>query len=584
MPVLLLVPLVLAVATACITPEPPQGAQPGAGPAPGEGPGAVPGQGGPPGGGPTSAKGGKGGKAGGPPGGMAGGGMAGGGAMLTEAEDLASSWRAALAVPVPTLAAASDCPDADGDGFPSALACPALPSDQADCDDADPAVTPATERHVPPGPFLMGSTSEHAGADEGPVHVVQLSAYCMDRTAVTVEDWAAWMRAEGRTPQGADLRSLAADLSPEPGRAQHPAEGVTWQEAHDYCAAQGKALPTEAQWEKAARGGCEAGDDPAACDKADLRPYPWGGTMPGCDLANHQETSTGMPRLCVSDTEPVDALAAGDGPYGHRQLAGNVWEFVADAYHPAVYTDAARTDPGGPSEGDFHVLRGGSWNTFSTNMRAANRFHDLVMGSATGFRCARPTVAANPDAAAPLEMVRLQGTIAMVEGQLVGRALYITAFDADDVDPATGGMSFGRSPMAETRLTPAGGSSQPFSLDVPKGRSYHLTAALDAGTGGGKDAYVSASGSGGFGEAADNPIDASDPVDGISIKLVPPPKNMGPPGGPPGGARGAQQGGRPPGQPPEGAPPPGTPPPNGAPGGAPPGGAGAPPTGAGSPP
>jgi len=448
-------------------------------------------------------------------------------------------------VPVTDLPSPADCPDADGDGFPSAIACPGLSPDQADCDDTDPAVTPTQERWVPPGPFLMGSASSHAGADEQPVHVVTLSGYCLDRGEVTVAAWASWLRDSGRMPEGSDVRSLTDALQPEPGRDQMPAEGVTWQEAHDYCAAMGKALPTEAQWEKAARGGCELGEDPRACDPGDLRPYPWGTTMPTCSLANHQETSSGAPRLCVSDTLLVDALPEGAGPYGHQHLSGNVWEYVADVYHPGVYTDAPRTDPGGPAEGSFHVMRGGSWNTFSTNMRAANRFHDLVMGSASGMRCARPTVAATPDTVQPLQMTTLRGTVSIAEGSLSGRALYVTAFDAADVDPRTGGMAFGRSPMAETRLTPGGGSSQDFELQVPQGRSYFVTAAMDAGTGAHKDAYISASGSGGFGEAEGNPIDASDTVDGIRILLMPPPKNMGPPGPPPQGAGAGAPGGPP---------------------------------------
>ena len=69
-------------------------------------------------------------------------------------------------------------------------------------------------------------------------------------------------------------------------------------------------------------------------------------------------------------------------PYGHRHLAGNVWEYVADVWHPSVYTNDSRTNPAGPASGDVHVLRGGGWNTFSTKMLSvANRFHDLIMGS-----------------------------------------------------------------------------------------------------------------------------------------------------------------------------------------------------------
>ncbi len=437
------------------------------------------------------------------------------------AEDLTSSWRPALGVAVPTLPAADGCPDVDGDGFPSAVACPTLPIEQADCDDENPTVTPAVERWVRPGPFVMGSASAQAGADEQPVHVVQLSGYCLDRDEATTDEVAAW-------------RGV-----PPPKIGSHAADDVTFDDARSFCGARGKALPTEAQWEKAARGGCEGGADPGACDAADLRAYPWGAELPSCARANHQESTAGMPRLCVSDTVAGDALPGGAGPYGHRHLAGNAWEWVADTWHPAVYTDAPRTDPGGPVAGGGaraqtaehgpHGLRGGSWNTFSTNMRAANRFTDLVAGSATGVRCARPTVPARPDAAPPLALVALSGTITSASDRLAGDALYVTAFDAADLDPRSGALPFGRSPVAEVRLTPSGAASQTFSLQVPQGRAYVVNAALDAGTGGRKDAYVPASGSGGVGEATQNPVRADVDVTGLTVRLAPPPAGGPPP-------------------------------------------------------
>ena len=445
------------------------------------------------------------------------------GTGLSPAEDLSSSRRDELKDPVPTPTAADPCPDGDGDGFVSALACPGADPTTLDCDDGDPAITPATERWVRPGPFLMGSQSAHAGRDEQPVHVVRLSGYCLDTTEVRAADFGAWLQGAGRQAEGPDLRSLSKDGVVEAGREDHPAEGVTWEEAQAYCVAQGKALPTEAQWEKAARGGCEAGTDPASCDRADLRPYPWGTAAPTCLLANHQLSTQGFPKLCKSDTVPVTEGAAGAGPYGHRLLAGNAWEYVADTWQPDTYGDGSpRIDPAGPSQGTIHVLRGGGWNTFSTNMRAANRFHDLVMGSASGFRCARPTVAPTPDDVAPMLLVQLSGTLTRASGVLSGRALYVSAFDATDADPQTGMLTPGRSPVAEVRLQPNGQASQPFTLQVPWNGTYLVSAALDNGSGAQKDDYVSASGSGGFGNADQNPIEASGAKDGLTITLLVP--------------------------------------------------------------
>jgi len=430
------------------------------------------------------------------------------------AEDLSSSWRPSLAVAVPAPPPGGACVDADGDGFPAAQGCN---QDAAtlDCDDADPAVTPNSERWVPPGPFLMGSASSQAGGDEGPVHVVFLSGYCLDRTAAS-----------------------ASQFAPGEGSSDQPATGLSWEDAKAWCRAQGKQLPTEAQWEKAARGGCELGTDPTACDPADLRPYPWGTDAPSCELANHRLTgASGFAQLCVDSTLPVDALPAGAGPYGHIQLAGNVWEWVADRYHPAVYKAQGRRDPAGPQQGSNHVLRGGSFSTFSTNMRVANRFSDLVMGSITGVRCARPTVTPIFDPVPPLKLVALSGTVTRKAGPLAGRALYITAFPADALDPKTKMLVPGRSPVAENRLVPNGQDAQTFTLQVPIDGSYILTAALDAGEPAGSGA-LAPSGTGGTGSAAQNPVDASHPQDGLTIVIEALPQPGGrPAGGAPAGGK-----------------------------------------------
>ncbi len=432
----------------------------------------------------------------GPPGGHAPmGGMPGG----AGAEDLAGSWDVSLAAEVPALQDAATCPDADGDGATDAWTCPLSGTD---CDDADPRVTPETERWVRPGPFLMGSTSSQAGRDEGPVHVVQLSGYCLDR----------------RERIGTDGALVA---------------GVDRSAAKTMCEADGKTLPTEAQWEKAARGGCELGSDAARCDTGDLRPYPWGFDVPACARANHQE-STGAPRMCEGG---ATLAVRNTGPYGHDELAGNLWEWTLDRYHPQVYRRApARVDPLGPAEGDLHVLRGGGWNTFSTNMRVANRLSSNLEGTATGVRCARVRAKGTYDEVAPLEVVTISGEVRGGEGPLVGAALYVTAFDASDADPATGAVAPGRSPAAEVRLTPNGASTVPFRLEVPVDGTYVVMGALDGGaplqTNG---QWVAQSGAGGMGRAEPNPVrvgrdDVSAVV--VTIRAF---EGGGPPGeGPPG--------------------------------------------------
>jgi hypothetical protein len=354
------------------------------------------------------------------------------------AEDLSSSWEPSLAVALdPRSPEPSPCPDADGDGAPDAWTCPWTGTD---CDDADASVTPDTERWVPPGPFLMGSASTESGADERPVHVVRLSGYCLDR----------------------------AELAAPDGRLL---EGVSHADAEAACAARGKRLPTEAQWEKAARGGCELGADPARCDRDDLRAYPWGGEAPSCVNANHR-TMDPQPRLCAGRADPA---VRNTGPYGHIELAGNLWEWTADRYSPATYRrDPMRVDPTGPPQGDLRVLRGGGWNTFPTNMRVSNRFTSNLDGSAAGVRCARTRSAGVPDDVAPLRVVQVRGR---VEGAPDRASVEVTAFDASDFDAATGFVRPGRSPVAEGRAS-ADGS---FALEVPAEGRYVLMAAASAG-------------------------------------------------------------------------------------------------------
>lgn len=351
---------------------------------------------------------------------------------------------------------------------------------------------------VPPGPFLMGDDSSQAGEDEKPVHVVFVDGFCMQLTEAV-----------------------------DPKRPSYPAEGVSHAVATARCAADGGRLPTEAEWEKAARGGCELGKDPTRCDSDDLRPYPWGADAPSCELANHRLIGAQGPKLCTAKTLPVDSLPAGAGPYGHLHLSGNVWEYVADRYHMRLYRSDRPRNPGGPGGHGAFSLRGGGWNTFSSNMRVANRFSDLIDGSAIGFRCVKSS--ATPvveDGVQPIDLVAVRGTIRRLDGGVVrGRALYVTAFDAGDADPASGMPRPGRSPMAEARVGMSGVAIQPFSFLVPRGAQVRISAAMDDGSAVGA---MPASGSGGVGQAEGGAIQVDGPVDGVTVILRPLPVHPGP--------------------------------------------------------
>jgi formylglycine-generating enzyme required for sulfatase activity len=216
---------------------------------------------------------------------------------------------------------------------------------------------PMIFRRVPAGNFLMGSDkakAPNARDDEMPQHTVFLSEYYIGKHEVTNAQWAAFAEATGR-----------AFYKPS-GKADHPVVGVSWEETDAFCkwasqqTGQTVQLPTEAQWEKAARG-------------ADGRIYPWG------DVFDHSKANTADGGK--GNTTPVGSFSPqGDSPYGITNMAGNVWEWCADWYDKEAYqgrdTNLVR-DPIGPTSGTLRVLRGGSFINFTDGARCAYRGWNL---------------------------------------------------------------------------------------------------------------------------------------------------------------------------------------------------------------
>ena len=210
---------------------------------------------------------------------------------------------------------------------------------------------------IPSGTFTMGS--QRGDRDERPEHEAQAGGFHMDLFPITNSQFARFLAESGYSPGAWTL--------PE-GRENHPVVSVDWHAAQAYCEWVGKRLPTEPEWEKAARG-------------SDGRTYPWG------DEFDVNRASMGASHG-FSGTSPVGNFAAGVSPFGILDMAGNVWEWLADCYDASRYSRGAVAN-GGDESLQNRVVRGGSWMSHKRYLRCAKRGNEPPdkRSKFVGFRC-----------------------------------------------------------------------------------------------------------------------------------------------------------------------------------------------------
>ncbi|HQM86030.1 MAG TPA: formylglycine-generating enzyme family protein, partial [bacterium] len=237
---------------------------------------------------------------------------------------------------------------------------------------------------IPAGTFSMGcnnAVDSECAADEVPYHEITVSEFRIDKFEVTVSSFRKCITAgscNNADSQKPHFNTTTSDESCNLGandKEMHPMNCVSWYGAKAYCEWLGKRLPTEAEWEKAARGD-------------DGRKYPWGNSGLSCDNAViYDGCGTGT-------TMVVGSKPGGASPYGVEDMVGNVWEWVNDWYDEYYYTATSNEDPIGPESGTYKVLRGGAWmdsydKTSDRRTSVRSKHYPNLRQSARGFRCAK---------------------------------------------------------------------------------------------------------------------------------------------------------------------------------------------------
>jgi formylglycine-generating enzyme required for sulfatase activity len=230
---------------------------------------------------------------------------------------------------------------------------------------------------IPAGSYPMGVPvgDRDGGRDEYPRHVVDIAAFYIDKYEVTNARYLEFVKAtDHRVPQNPKnpTRNLWEGVSIPESLADRPVVNVDWADANAYCTWAGRRLPTEAEWEKAAKG------------NHDWR-FPWGNVEPTNKHLNFNQKWIGERTLM-----PVGSYESGKSPYGVYDMAGNVWEWVNDWYDAKYYEKSPAKNPPGPASGTKKVIRGAGWQNETPTVRIFTRVDSdpTIRNESTGFRCA----------------------------------------------------------------------------------------------------------------------------------------------------------------------------------------------------
>lgn len=305
---------------------------------------------------------------------------------------------------------------------------------------------------IPAGPFEMGGDADvalvecqelyigHSSEckrdwyeDEEPIHNVTLEAFYIDVYEVTNARYAECVNADACNPPRLLRSATRSDYYGNSSYDDYPVIYVTWDMAKTYCEWRGARLPTEAEWEKAARGGLEG------------KKYPWGDEFDGsranfCDRPCLEDWANADFDDGHADTAPVGSYAPNG--YGLYDIAGNVWERVADWHASDYYSSSPSEDPTGPSSGEHRVSRGGSWSSYGSYLWAAFRIRHLPDRAfyGVGLRCARSSSGSSQSPTPTLPSGTVQGQVLWDERPVEGAKVYVVdlySFDSTHYGSST---------------------------------------------------------------------------------------------------------------------------------------------------